>query len=137
MTLLIKILIIFGSSTSIVFGVWHFFVPKIWKWYSYIDQNAKELIIAVQAINVFFSLSLVLFGLMNIFLIIGNRANKSSLIIVLSTTCLLWLTRVIMQIIFPQGSINPILQYGMLVSFILVLISYLISLGIIISRNFS
>ena len=35
-----------GSSASIGFGIWHFFVPGAWKWYSYIDPNATELIVA-------------------------------------------------------------------------------------------
>ena len=59
MSILAKILVTFGSSASIAFGVWHFFVPRAWKWYSYIDPNATELIAAIRAINMFFSLSLV------------------------------------------------------------------------------
>ena len=46
-----------GASASVGFGMWHFFVPKAWKWYSYIDINATELVAAVRAINVFFSFS--------------------------------------------------------------------------------
>jgi len=55
--LLVKIFVIFGSSASIGFGIWHFFVPKTWNWYSYIDGNATELVAAVRAINVFFFVS--------------------------------------------------------------------------------
>ena len=69
MNLPVKILVIFGSSASIGFGIWHFFVPKAWNWYSYIDGNATELVAAVRAITAFFSLSLVLFGIVNILLI--------------------------------------------------------------------
>jgi hypothetical protein len=72
MNLLVRILVIFGSGASIGFGVWHFFVPKTWKWYSYMDANATELVVAVQAINWFFSLSLVLFGIVNILLVYGD-----------------------------------------------------------------
>jgi hypothetical protein len=64
LNLLAKILVTIGSTASIGFGIWHFSVPKVWKWYSYIDPTATELIVAVRAINVFFSLSLVLFGIM-------------------------------------------------------------------------
>jgi len=73
--LLVKIFVMIGSSASIGFGIWHFFVPRAWKWYSYIDPNATELILAVRAINVFFSLSLVLFGLLNLLFIIGGNSN--------------------------------------------------------------
>jgi hypothetical protein len=44
MNLPVKILVMIGSSASIGFGIWHFFVPTAWNWYSYIDSNATELV---------------------------------------------------------------------------------------------
>jgi hypothetical protein len=117
-----------GSSASIGFGVWHFFVPKAWKWYSYIDANATELIVAVRAINALFSLSLVLFGLVNILLVYGDRSNRYSIIVMLAATCILWLARAAFQVIYPQGSLYAGLQYGMLSAFVIVTLCYLISL---------
>jgi hypothetical protein len=133
MNLLAKILVSVGSIASIAFGIWHFFVPKAWNWYSYIDANATELVLAVRAINVFFSLSLVLFGVVNILLIHGDRSNRYSLTVVLAATCVLWMTRLVLQLVYPQGSINPVLQYGMLSAFIVVSLCYLISLFIVVS----
>lgn len=133
--MLVKILVSIGSGASIGFGIWHFFVPKIWKWYSYIDVHASELITAVRAVNIFFSLSLVLFGIMNLLFIYGDKSNKYSIIIMLASTCVLWTTRVMLQLIYPQGSINPNLQYGMLSAFILILLCYLISFIIILSQK--
>jgi hypothetical protein len=127
---LVKILAGIGSIASIGFGLWHFFVPKAWKWYSYIDPNAKELITAVRAINIFFSLSLVLFGILNIILIYSNKSNRYSIVVVLAATCILWLTRSLTQIVFPQGSLYPGLQYGMLAAFLAITLCYLISLFI-------
>jgi hypothetical protein len=101
--LLTKILVTIASSASIGFGVWHFFVPGVWKWYSFIDPNATELIVAVRAINVFFSLSLVLFGLLNLLFILGGNANRYSIITLLAATCILWLTRLSFQVTYPQG----------------------------------
>jgi hypothetical protein len=135
MPLLIKLLVTFGSSVSIGFGVWHFFVPRAWKWYSYMDPAATELVVAVHAINVFFSLSLVLFGLMNMLFIFGDRANRYAVIVLLAATCVLWLTRLVFQIIYPQGSINPALQYGMLAAFIIVTLCYLVSLGLVLFQK--
>ena len=123
-----KIFVAFASVISIGFGAWHFFVPKIWNWYSYIAASATELTVAVRAINVFFSLSLVLFGLMNIFLAFDPRGRKYPLLIVLSASCVLWLARVIFQIIHPQGSTRPVLQYGMLSTFVIMFLCYLVSL---------
>ena len=86
MNLLVKVLVTIGSSASIGFGIWHFFVPKAWRWYSYIDINATELVVAVRAINVFFSLSLLLFGIINLLFIYGDKSNRYSLIVVLAAT---------------------------------------------------
>ena len=126
-----NILVTIGSSASIAFGVWHFFVPSLWKWYSYINPNATELIVAVRAINVFFSLSLVLFGVLNLLFIFSGNANRYSIIALLAVTCILWLTRLVFQVIHPQGSINPLLQYGMLAAFIIINLCYMISLCIL------
>jgi len=128
MNLLVRILVIIGSSASIGFGIWHFYVPKAWKWYSYIDVNATELVAAVRAINAFFSLSLVLFGIVNVLLIYGDKSNRYSIIVMLAVTCILWITRVLFQVIYPQGSLYSGLQYGMLSAFVIVTLCYLISL---------
>ena len=127
-TLLSRTLITLGSAASIGFGIWHFFVPMIWNWYSYIDASAVELVVAVRAINVFFSLSLVLFGLMNLLMASGPRTNRYAALVALGPTCVLWSARVAMQIVYPQGSMSAILQYGMLLSFALVLACYSVSL---------
>jgi hypothetical protein len=132
MNLLFKILITTGSAATIGFGIWHFFVPGAWNWYSYIDPKAKELIVAVRAINVFFSLSLVLFGLVNILFTYGNHSNRFSIIVILAVTCVLWITRSIFQIVYPQGTLYPGLQYGMLSAFLIITICYLASLFIIL-----
>jgi hypothetical protein len=128
MNQLVRFLVMIGSTASIGFGVWHFFVPQAWKWYSYIDINATELVAAVRAINAFFSLSLVLFGVVNILLIYGDKSNRYSIIVMLTATCILWLTRVAFQVIYPQGSLYLGLQYGMLSAFVIVTLCYLISL---------
>ncbi len=135
MNLLVKIFVMIGSSASIGFGIWHFFVPKAWKWYSYVDGHATELIAAVRAINAFFSLSLVLFGIVNILLIYGGRSNRYSIIVMLAATCILWVTRVAFQVIYPQGSLYPGLQYGMLSAFVIITLCYLISLTCILFQK--
>lgn len=135
MNLLVKILVLIGSTVSVGFGVWHFFVPIWWNWYAYIDPSATELVLAVRAINAFFSLSLVLFGAVNVLFVWGKRSNRYSIVVFLAATCVLWVTRVVFQFIYPQGSANPVLQYGMLLAFIVVLLCYASSLGIMVSRK--
>ena len=131
MNLLVKILVIIGSLSSIGFGIWHFFVPKLWNWYSFIDPKATELIVAVRAINVFFSLVLVMFGIINILFIYGDHANRFSILVMLTVTSILWLTRLSFQLIYPQGSLYPGLQYGMLAAFAIIALCHLIPLMII------
>jgi len=135
MSLLAKLFVTVGSCASIGFGIWHFFVPRAWNWYAYIDPSATELIVAVRAINAFFSLSLVLFGFINILLIYGNHSNRYSIIVMLAATSILWLTRLMFQLIYPQGSIYPILQYGMLSAFIIISLCYIISLNIVVFQK--
>ena len=135
MNLLVKILVMLSSCASIGFGIWHFFVPTVWKWYSYMDVNATELVAAVRAINAFFSLSLVLFGIVNILLVYGDKSNRYSIIVMLAATCVLWITRIIFQVIYPQGSLYPGIQYGMLSAFMIVALCYLISLLIVVFQK--
>jgi hypothetical protein len=127
-----RIPVTLGSAVSIGFGVWHLFVPRLWDWYSYIDPSATELVVAIRAINVFFSLSLVLFGLMNLLLAYGPSTSRYAALVVLAATCILWSTRVLMQIAYPQGSMNAILQHGLLLVFTLVLACHAVALVLVL-----
>lgn len=131
----IVILTVIGSVVSIGFGIWHFFVPNIWNWYSYIVPEATELIIAIRAINFFFSLLLVLLGVANVLCIMKLPNGKFQTCIVISMSAMLWTTRVIMQVLYPQGSQNKIIQYSMLLIFIIVLTCFLISLLLLLTQK--
>lgn len=135
MKVLLKIVASIGSIISISFGIWHFFVPAIWDWYSYIDKTATELIMAVRAINIFFSLSLVLLGIANLFVVFKMPRERFSLVVLLSVSVILWATRFVLQIIYPQGSQNPVLQFSMLLIFLLVLACYIITLWLVLIRK--
>lgn len=129
-----KILCTLGSAITIGFGAWHFFVPKMYKWYSYMDSSATELAVAVRATNVFFSLSLVLIGIVNIIFAYGLKENVQGFFILMIMSTVLWFVRVVMQLVFPQGSMNSALQYGMLACFVIVFILFLTS-AIIVYAN--
>jgi hypothetical protein len=120
--MLFIVLLTIGSTITIAFEVWHLFVPLIWKWYSYFPKDAKELIVAVRAINLFFSISLIMFGL--IMMVFINRKPIGIFYVkcIGIALSIIWGTRIISQLIWPQGSISPILQYGMLGTFILTFI---------------
>lgn len=130
--LVVTVLVTIGSSASIGFGVWHVFVPRIWNWSPHFDPSAAELVLAVRAINVFFSLSLVLFGLMNLLLIYGGAGHRYPVSVVLGATCVLWAVRVVMQLAYPQGSMSAPLQYGLLLGFVLILACYSAALTLVL-----
>ena len=131
--MLSKILVSVGSISTFGFGIWHFFVPKIWSWYSYIKPEVKELVAAVRAINVFFSLCLVLIAVADMIFVFSE--NRLGLIVMLAISSILWGVRIIMQLVYPQGSINPALQYGMLGSFIVIFICFALSLVLTASHS--
>jgi hypothetical protein len=132
---LLKILVTIGSVISIGFGLWHFFVPSIWNWYSYFDQTATELIIAVRAVNIFFSLLLVLLGIANLLYVFRKLQDSFSLMVMLSISTILWTTRVILQLVYPQGSQNFIIQYSMLLIFLIVWACFALSLLSVLSKK--
>ena len=132
---LATILTVLGSIISIGFGLWHFFVPSIWNWYSYIDKTATELIIAIRAINIFFSLLLVLLGIANMLFVFRKPQDRFSTIVILSISSILWTTRLILQLVYPQGSQNSIIQYSMLLTFIFVWGCFALSLWFILNET--
>ena len=118
-----------GSVITILFGAWHFFVPALWKWYSYIPAEAAELVLAVKAINFFFSLSLLLFGVITLLILLLRRDDRTVLTVILGAQTLLWGSRVFFQIVLPQGSEIPAVRYGMLAVFILTFLLFSFSLA--------
>ena len=63
-------------------------------------------------------------------LILPNR--RYAALVVLGATCILWSARVVMQIANPQGSTSVILEYGLLLSFTLVLVCHAVALLLVI-----
>jgi hypothetical protein len=116
-----------GSIITIAFGVWHFFVPAAWKWYSHLPEHESELAFAIRAINFFFSLSLVLFGSLCMLYTWHKTQQVFYTKTLLLCMMLLWGARVVMQVIYPQGSVSAVLQYGMLGVFILTFLLFFVS----------
>ncbi len=132
--MLIKLLTTFGSLVTIGFGIWHFTVPSAFKWYSYIIPSATELVLAVRAVNLLFSLCLVLFGVANLIFLYA-LPNQQALAVMLALTCILWGARLVTQLVEPQGSVNPLMQYGMLAAFIVVFLCFAASFALTILKR--
>jgi hypothetical protein len=90
-----------GLVISFCFGIWHFVIPYMFKWYSYIPDAPRELPVSIDWTNFFFSLLLT--GL-SLLLFIFRRKIETRDITVFSFFGLLvltWLSRVLITIIRP------------------------------------
>jgi hypothetical protein len=121
-----KVMIFIGSIITIGFGVWHFPIPAVYDWYGHIQDETGELALAVQAINFFFSLCLVLFGIQTMLYMIKRWKDAFTMKVQLFILSVLWLSRVVMQIVYPQGTMMEGLSIIMLVVFIFTLLCFLI-----------
>ena len=90
-----------GITLSLLVGIWHFFVPRLYRWYSYIPQEYQNLIVGIDYTNLCFSL--LLSGLSFILLVWGKKVfarNKEALTIYGFIT-LVWLLRASLTVIEP------------------------------------
>ncbi len=67
----IKILYYFILTVSALVGLWHFFVPKMFKWYDYLPMEYENLIVAIDWTNYCFSIFL--FGVSLLLIILGKK----------------------------------------------------------------
>ena len=107
-----------GGLITLGFGVWHFFIPSMFGWYDYLQDDPAELTRGVGASNFFLSLSLSLIGATSVaspsLFPDSSPANTAWL---WANVCL-WTARSIYQAVAPQGSQVPGLAQSMLAGFI-------------------
>ncbi|KAF0214624.1 MAG: hypothetical protein FD178_2256 [Ignavibacteria bacterium] len=128
MTVLEKILLVVGGSITLCFGVWHFFVPTKYNWFSYTPSLPSELKRAIEASNFFLSTMLVLFGIVTMYFAISETSEVKIMMITMSV---LWLIRTIYQIVEPQGSLIPGLTVILTVVFFATSLCFIIPLILI------
>lgn len=121
-----RICVITGGIISVGFGLWHLFVPYLYKWKSYMGDAPEELLRAVMATNFFMGLSLAILGAITILLSIRFYQHLSFVRIWMLVMSGLWLVRVIYQVVSPQGRMIPGLSWIMLCAFILTSLLFLI-----------
>ena len=68
----VRILYYTTVITSALVGLWHFFVPWMFRWYDYLPMQYENLIVGIDWINICFSL--LLFGLSTMLTVLGKRA---------------------------------------------------------------
>jgi len=118
-----KFLYYLGTSLSLFIGLWHFTVPYLFNWASYISPEYRSLIVAMDWINFFFSL--LLSGLSLLLLFFGRKilAGNKELLVFYCLLVFVWFCRVILSFIepFPVGALAQ--QMSSLVIFIILLLS--------------
>jgi hypothetical protein len=107
-----------GGAVTLGFGVWHFAVPGLYAWQSYVPDAPQTLVDAVAATNFFFSLSLSLVGASSIAMPLLADSSTPVGRYWLWANVGLWTTRSIYQLVKPQGSFSPALQWGMTAAFV-------------------
>jgi hypothetical protein len=113
-------------------GIWHFTVPYLYKWYSYIPEAPIEIIRSIDWINYFFSLFLT--GISIILIVFKNKIFKKNkeLLVFYGFFVFVWLNRVIITIILPMD--YNIIFIGQLIVFIIIFIIQLIPLIYLIKK---
>ena len=110
---------VIGGAVALGFGIWHFAVPALYRWQSYAPGAPDSLVTAVGATNFFFSFSLSMIGLTNIVMPFITDAAAPISRFWLWANVGLWTSRVVYQLVKPQGSHSPALQWGMTAAFTL------------------
>lgn len=96
-----KTLLVTGLILSSLTGIWHFFIPYMFKWYSYIPEAPRAVIVSVDWINYLFSL--LLSGVSVLLLILVNeifRKEKTALVFYVFLV-FVWLNRIVLTIVHP------------------------------------
>jgi hypothetical protein len=107
-----------GGLITLGFGIWHFFIPSMFGWYDYLQDDPVELSRGVGASNFFLSFSLSLIGATSV--AIPSLFPESGPV---NTAWLwanvgLWTARSIYQAVAPQGTQVHGLAQSMLAGFI-------------------
>lgn len=106
-----------GGAVALGFGVWHFAVPGLYSWQSYVPDAPQTLVDAVAATNFFMSFSLSMVGATSIAMPFLADTTTPVGRCWLWANVGLWTTRAVYQLVKPQGTHNPALQWGMFGAF--------------------
>ena len=89
-----------GASISMLVGLWHFTVPWLFGWASYIPY--ATLVVSINYVNLCFSF--LLSGLSLILLLWGKKvfAKNKEAVVIYGFILLLWIFRVVMAIVYSH-----------------------------------
>lgn len=102
-----KIIYYITVVVSMLVGLWHFFVPWMFRWYDYLPMQYENLIVGIDYINYCFSL--LLSGLSLLLLISGRKAlsmNKEVIIFYFFLT-VVWIFRALLATFIEPWPLEP------------------------------
>lgn len=119
---------------GVIVAVWHFSVPYTSKWFSYIPDAPIEIIQSINYIN--FCFSFLLAGISLLLIIVQNKLfdDSGELRIFYAFFTLIWLSRIIIQLIWPWPSS---LQLWLVVAFSTEFVFALIPMIYLLIKGFS
>jgi len=122
-----KIVYLLGLLLSTGVGMWHFTVPYLHKWYSYIPDAPPEIIVSIDYTNYFFSLLLTGLSIILIFLRKEVFSKNRAALIFYGFLVFVWLNRVVITIIMPWPNNIPFTA-GLICAFTVIFVIQLIPL---------
>ena len=90
-----------GLILSAAVGIWHFTVPYLFQWHSYIPNEYKSLIVGIDWINFFFSLLLTGYSLLLVFFKKKIFGGNKDLLLMYGFMVFVWLCRFVITFIEP------------------------------------
>jgi len=122
-----KIMYLIGLILSTLIGIWHFFVPYLYQWYSYIPDEYKALIVGIDWTNFFFSLLLTGYSILLIIMKEKVFNKNKEMFIMYGFMVFVWFCRVAITFINPWP-LEPIawVAYGQqIATFIIFLLQFI------------
>jgi magnesium-transporting ATPase (P-type) len=137
------VLYIVGLSLSTLVGLWHFTAPYLYQWHSYISNEYKNLIVAIDYVNFFFLLLLTGYSLLLLLMREKVFSKNKEIFIMYGFMVFVWFCRVIITFINPMP-LEPVAwvaygqQIGSFIIFLLQLIpfAYLLHKKRVMRNNF-
>ncbi len=121
---LYKISILIVLIISTIFGLWHFIIPYMFKWYSYIPKAPITLIVSIDWTNFF--MALLLSGNSLLLIIFRKRLYERDILakVFYGFIVFVWLCRIIITVILPWGydTLFVIQMFVFIIVFLLLLI---------------
>jgi len=131
------VLYIVGLSLSTLIGLWHFSVPYLFQWYSYIPNENKSLIVGIDWINFFFSLLLAGYSLLLVIMRKKVFNRNKEIFIMYGFMVFVWFCRAAITVINPWP-LEPVawVSYGQQIAAFVIFLLQLIPFIFLLRKKY-